>query len=375
MKKFMRAAVAASAVAGLSLIGMAAPAQATTTAPTLPTGYKMLAVGCDYLNNANVWQIDPVTGSSTSLGTPSDITDPNDSTSHMNCAGQGTYNPVSKKSYYVGWNAGDTFLGLVDPTNGSSTRAANIPENGCVLATNNQGTMFQWVEPSAATNSNVVNNTMSNPNNSYVLQSVDETTGVETNIAPIEDAGATFNFSGCAMAINPVDNFLYAFSLTTTNSANTNSSREIWKIDTTTGAATDTMQFVDNSALTTHSRFCPDAMAIDTNGIAWVQDDCYGQHDGLVAVNLATGESWDMAPGTFDANHTLYPTADQITNSENAEGWFYQMSIWLVPTEESSTTTPALANTGSESGSLVAIAGLIALLGAVTLVASRRRTN
>jgi len=373
MKKLIRASLAASAVAGLTLVGMAAPAQATTTAPTLPAGYKMVAVGCDDVSNSNIWNLDPVTGAATLIGTPSDITDPNNANSHMDCAGQGTYNPVSKKSYYVGWGAGDTWLSEANLTTGATTNVQAISDNGCVLTSDNSGNLYQWVSSGAATNSSVVNNSISNPNNSNVLETVNPDTGVITNVSVIDNAGSAFtNFSDCAFAFNPVDNMIYTFSTVTTNTANTNHDREIWKIDPTTGAATDTGHFVDRTTLTSGA-FGPDSMVIDANGIAWIQDDSNTPDWGLVAVDLATGEAWNRAPGNYDTAHSLYPTADQITNSQNANGMFYQMSIWIVPTETA--VAPTLASTGSDSGSLVAFAGLIALLGAATLVASRRRTN
>lgn len=338
MKKLLRTGLVLAAFGAVVASGIA-PAQAATTAPAFPEGYALLALDCEDAYG-QLWNIDPVTGDSTPIGTPSV------SANNTDCAGQGTYDPISGTSYYVGWGD-DTLLTTVDAETGLSTAGPVINDNDCVVTAGNDGTLYEFV---------------SGPE-FLALATLDPSTGLSTIIGT--DIGT--NFSSCAAANNPADDKIYSFH-------DNGDGYDIITIDKVTGLY-NFERYVDTSALS-HA-FCADSMAVDVNGIAWVQDDCAPGY-GIVAVDLSTGEAWDMAPGFFDVGHTVYPTAEEITNSDNAEGSFYQMSMWIVPTGDAAPAmpeAPALAQTGIATTEVAAFSGIavLALIAGIGIIAVRRR--
>ncbi len=312
----------------------------------------MYAIDCDYAQNGQLWQIDPVSGDATPIGTP--VVTAN----VITCAGQGTYDAVTGTSYFIGWGDDDT-LASVDLTTGVSTDGPILAYSGCVVTAGNDGTLYE-IDRSEGSN----------------LATIDPTTGVATIIG--SSSMDTSGLTTCAIANNPVDDQLYTFRQVTIDSV---TYYQIITIDKTTGQLAY-VRDVDVSAL--GYNFRADSMAIDANGIAWIQDD--GAPDsGFTAVDLSTGEAWAMAPGTYDVGHTIYPTADQITNSQNSEGNFYQMSIWIVPAatpEVEPTVEPTvaaenavLASTGVNDVQVGLFSGFAALavIAGLGLVAARRR--
>lgn len=338
MKKLLRTGLVLAAFGAVAASGIA-PASAATAAPTFPEGYALLAIDCEDAPG-QLWEIDPITGDSTPIGTP--VATAN----NPNCAGQGTYDPISGTSYYVGW-ADDYVLTTVDTVTGLSTDGPLINDNDCVVIAGNDGTLYEFVDGP----------------DYQALATLDRITGDATIIGT--DIGS--NYYGCAVANNPVDDKIYSFH-------SNGDGYDIITINKVTGLY-NFERYVDTSALS--HEFCADAMAVDANGIAWIQDDC-APGDGIVAVDLATGEAWDMAPGYFDVGHTVYPTADQITNDENVEGSFYQMSMWIVPTGDDTPATPeapALAETGIATTEVAAFSGIavLALIAGIGIIAVRRR--
>jgi hypothetical protein len=315
----------------------------------------MYAMDCDEAPG-QLWQIDPVTGDATPVGTPVPTAN------NFTCAGQGTYDAVTGTSYFIGWGDDDT-LASVDLATGVSTDGPILADNDCVVTAGNDGTLYE-IDRSEGSN----------------LATIDPTTGVATIIG--SSSMDTVGLKSCAMANNPVDDQLYTFRQVTIDSVVVD---QIITIDKTTGQL-DYVRDVDGSAL--GYSFCAESMAIDANGIAWVQDDCAPDY-GFTAVNLSTGEAWAMAPGTYDVGHTVYPTARQITNSQNAEGNFYQMSIWIVPAATpvvEPTTEPTVEPTAAAAPAVLASTGVngvqvglfsgfaaLAVIAGLGLVAARRR--
>jgi hypothetical protein len=340
VKKIIRAGLVLAVAGAFAAAGMA-PAQAATTPPTLPEGSVMYAIDCQD-TAGQLWIVDPVTGAATPVGTP--VATANEA----NCAGQGTYDAVSGTAYYVGWG-NNNVLTSVDLTTGLSTDVMVLDHNNCTVTAGNDGTLYEL-------------DSQNGP-----LYVIDPSNSAETPIG--EGFGVGVTVQTCAVANNPVDDEIYIFR-------NNFGTYEYGTIDKTTGLW-EYVGDVDISALT-HA-FKPDSMAIDSNGIAWIQDDG-ALESGFTAVDLSTGEAWEMAIGQFDAGHTIYPTAQEIIDNQNAEGYFYQMSIWIVPAEvpaEGPTTEPAaLASTGvngSQAGLISGVAAL-ALIAGLGLTVARRRT-
>jgi len=255
---------------------------------------------------------------------------------------------VSGTAYYVGWG-NNNVLTSVDLTTGLSTDVMVLDHNNCTVTAGNDGTLYEL-------------DSQNGP-----LYVIDPSNSSETPIG--EGFGVGVSVQSCAVANNPVDDEIYTFR-------NNFGTYEYGTIDKTTGLW-EYVGDVDISALT-HD-FRPDSMAIASNGIAWIQDDGALEY-GFTAVDLSTGEAWEMAIGQFDAGHTIYPTAQEIIDNRNAEGYFYQMSIWIVPAEvpaEGPTTEPAaLASTGgngSQAGLISGVAAL-ALIAGLGLTVARRRT-
>lgn len=349
MKKLLRAGLVLAVTGAFAAAGIV-PAQAVTPAPTLPEGAIMYAMDCDYVFG-QLWQIDPVTGDATPVGTP--VATANEIT----CAGQGTYDAVTGTSYIVGWGNADT-LTVVDVTTGLHTDGPELVDNSCIVTAGNDGTLYELARTGG---------------DYLALATIDPLTGTETVIGT--DLGSSVR--PCAVANNPVDDEIYAFR-------DNGDVLEIGTIDKASGL----FEYVRDADLSAILRdVCVDSMAVDANGIAWIQDDC-APDSGFTAVNLATGEAWAMADGNYDVGHTIYPVASQITNSQNPEGQFYQMSIWIVPAAvpaveptaeptNAPTTAPAvLASTGTNETQIGLFAGFaaFAVIAGLGLAAARRRT-
>ncbi|HLP22588.1 MAG TPA: LPXTG cell wall anchor domain-containing protein [Microbacteriaceae bacterium] len=353
MNRSIRSAIVAATTLALALAGTTSvgAANASGSAPTLPSGSTMFTVGCDALNNLSLWDYDPTNGDATLVGEPSVLPGPNPGTNFY-CGRQGGYNPVNGKAYLPVYG-GENQLAEVDLETGEFTLLGRIPSNDCVVTVDNEGVLYQ--------------NSQSGD-----LEIIDPVTLATTVV------GALPSVRNCALAINPVDDQLYGFRY---DSGIRN--YVIVKIDKSTVAELSTVP-VDMTNLTGATTFRPDSMAIDSNGIAWIQDDNYGPGCGMVAVNLATGEAWPMATGAYDRAGSLYPTASQISGNQNAEGYFYQMSVWIVPGEEptveptpeptdSTPTTVSLASTGANVAPLGTAAGVLLAAAVGVAFALRRR--
>jgi LPXTG-motif cell wall-anchored protein len=320
-----------------ALVFAASPALAVSTYPTLPAGSKLIAIDCDD-DGYQMWDMDMSTGDSTPIGTPTVL--PNGGT----CAPSGFVSPVDGKAYFIDWgNAND--LATVDLETGVSTKIATL--NGAVAVS-------CGIFADGAGNAYSVTGS--------TLYSLNLETGATTLI------GDTQLDDQCAYAINPVDGKLYWFTETGTNSA------DVYTVDLTTAAATLVTPALDLTAVGGWYNWNPDALAFDSNGIAWLQDDsCTGpQYNsgsnacGIEPINLTTGEVW--APQAWPNDKTL--TVVPSNGDSDSKGYFYTMGLLYVPAEPE----PDLPDTGMNASLIAAIGGLLAVAGVVVFVVGRRRS-
>ena len=299
----------ASAAALLCASIVSAVPASAVSAPSLPIGWTMYNVEC---NNGH--SIDSTTSQLSTVNVSTGVTTPignpatNGNSLISNCGLQGTYDIATKTSYFVNVDSrGSYYVASVNTLTGAFTNGGNSSIQ-CAVTADASGTFFGASEGDLAT--------------------VNPATGAVTSVGP-----NSTSFTDCAMAVNPVDDQIYTFSQDVTG-------LRIMKFNKTTGALSFTGQNVNESAIGVTHVVSPLAMAIDSNGIAWVLDD--NLHDasltggGLIAIRLSSGETWKIAEQLTDTNrYTDYPS-----------GAFYTRSIWLVPPAPSYTVT-FNANNGS----------------------------
>ena len=340
MKKNFALGTALTAVG--ALVFAASPALGVSTYPTLPVGSKMIAIDCDS-NAYQMWDMDMSNGDSSPIGSPTVL--PNNGS----CSGSGFVHPVDGKAYFIDWGTDDD-LATVDLETGVSTKIATL--NG---GATNSGGIF----------ADAAGNAYSIYTGS--LYSLNLQTGATTLI------GKTLLDDQSTYAINPVDGKLYWFTETGTNSA------DVYTVDLTTAVATLVTPALDLTAVGGSSNWNPDALAFDSNGIAWMQDDsCTGPRYnstnnacGISAINLTTGEVWAPQAWPNDKTLTLVPS----NGVSDTKGYFYIMGLIYVPADpELPDTDPELPDTGMNASLIAAIGGLLAVAGVVVFVVGRRRS-
>ncbi|HLP22589.1 MAG TPA: hypothetical protein VK139_00925 [Microbacteriaceae bacterium] len=299
--------------------------------------------------------MDPTTGDARSLGPPTRLVQNGVS---YHCAGQGTYNPTTGESLFVAW--GDsTWIARADLRTGNVKLLSEQPLNSCAITADASGTVFQ------------VRST------DRMLQRVDSHSG-----ATIDEVPLAAEVSWCAFAMNPRTGHLASFA-----SNGDGVRRDIVEIDPATGAVLKRTP-LRTDRLTGVSEFCPGSLAIDPNGIAWVQDDCYMPHHGIVAVDLRTGEAWPMADGVRDVERAVYSVTDRFANTGDPRGSFYQVSMWVAPTvgqlavdqgtpvaEPTAQSQPTVLAAGPSLNSALALLGLLVLVGLCVWLVSRQRRD
>jgi hypothetical protein len=231
------------------------------------------------------------------------------------CPNASAFNPADGKFYVLENNSDATITTLysVDTTSGVYTVVGTAPATMYNLMIDNEGNAFTTILS--------------------VLYSLDLTDASTTVV------GGTDMTDYC-IAVNPATNLI-------TRIAYTNG--VVSTISKTTGAITATGVTVNFP----EGKNCY-ALAIDSNGIAWMAD---GERPYLLfAGNLVTGNSWSIG-NVVEGSVDLAVTALMVG----------------VPTQAAA---PVLANTGANSPSTiaaVALAGLLAFAGILSVVVVRRR--
>lgn len=312
--------------------------------PALPDGWVMYAADCnDY--EGQLYSIDVATGVATAIG---------EGNTGVPCPYQGHYDPKTGNTYLPGAiNGGiEYYTATVNVETGVITKLPGATDTvDGALTGDADGNMYFITPTGGGTGVDVTK--------------VDPITGdpIPGSVVSITFAA---NYNHYAFAYNPTDGKFYTLDW---------DNNEFLTIDPTAATVTRTGVFIDTTK-TIDGTPNPYSLAIDSNGIAWVQDDRY-QDPGLslAAVDLATGETWRM----FDlaVNETLYPNND-----------FYVFSMWLMPAESSDTDSDsesetesgtdeeaALPETGSEISGLTAIVGFMAIVAGAGAIAARRLTK
>lgn len=340
-KQLIRTTLAAVVLCTSVLV--ASPANAISSPPSLPNGWTMYSLDCDS-HGGQLSSVNVATGETTPIGDPTALG--NDS----ECAAQGTYLSATNSSYVKNDAAAGGKLAQVNVDSGKITNIA--PTDAYALTSDAAGTVYSSIW------------SLTNPQE-FGLVTVNLTTGATSFVDTTNTYRAPYNL---AIAVNPVDDKIYMFTRDTAS----NSPLRIVTVNKATGELVETNKVVDESASGLNRQASPGSMAIDSNGIAWIEDDNYGAIGGLIAVNLATGEAWNMSDKFFNA--TLYPSSS----------YYYTMSIWLVPPAgggngenggNASRESGSLANTGFGGAPFLASGVLISLVGGALLLRARRQKN
>ena len=359
--KFLVSAVVTMFLATASAVVSPTASSAADPAPTLPVGWTMYAVDCED-QTGQLYTVDTTTGITTAVG---DAATNGNFDAGQSCAAQGSYNPVTQMPYFLNWGCGGVpdYLASADVVSGKFTNVGTIIDD---LPSGNQWESAVTFDAAG---------TLFALNKSNKLSTINLQTGAATEIAsaPALPSG----FRKYAMAVNPADGEIYGF-VRNNQTDNGNTNLEIVTLSKTTGVMTRTGKYVDETSTgLNRTNANPSAMAVDSNGIAWVRDDgSPNSGTGLIAVDLATGATWTATEGLY--NSTLYPDSFNTPPSPYS---FYSMSIWLVPGSSPEPPAPpapptpaenTLAKTGSVDAMFIPGAVLLVLLGGAAIALRRR---
>lgn len=322
------------------------PAHAVNASqPSLPSDWTLYTISCTNNNELPVqlYSLNASNGVAAAIGDAAT----NGNATSARCLYQGTFDPVTKTSYFYGYPASSSddgsFLASMDVSTGQATRKVQLTIDQAVTA-DSSGTLYSTI-----TGSDYL----------HGLVTINLATGEKT---PVGSATLPNDLNTRALAVNPKDGKIYTFTR-----PGYTGPLNIVTIDKSTGALTDSQKDVafGGSGQPTQTP-SPNAMAIDSNGIAWIVDLNISNDGGLIAVDLSTGESWVVSANIAFPNAPL--------------GGLTTQSLWLVgpdvPAPPAPTpATPELASTGSPLLLLPLWfgAGLV-LAGAGLWLLPRRRT-
>lgn len=301
--------IAAIGVAA-ALTFVASPAHA---APTLPEGEWLLAASCDSdLPAAEVFHVDPATGTSTAIGTGD---------TDFVCSYQGAWDVTTSTYYGVIWDDSTAELVTWDLTTGDATKVGDI------LAGDTAVFPYSFV---------IGLDGKAYFNEYDDLYSLDLATGSATFLGELD--GITDDAYG--FAVDPRTGLLYLLQ----------ENGDLFQIDPVAVTATYVASWTF-STVGTNSW----GLAIDSAGTAWVVE--FPGEDNYTAL-------WSTPLATFGVDPVLSGNLVDGATGESFSGWWVAL-IFPAP-------APQLAATGFDATPIAVAGGMLALAGLV-LVASRRR--
>lgn len=303
------------------VVGGVVPSHATE-APTLPEDQHLVVVDCGSFQG-QLWNVDSTNGNALPVGSQPDVGE--------SCGGGAHFNPVDGKSYVIMYTSGGTSLYTYDTSTGNAAFIARISgaiDGGRSLVITNSGDAYfhSVLEPFSPRSG---------------LYSLDLATGVTTLVG---DMG--FNIQ--AIAYNPVDDTIYAFSRTESDVYTVNRSNGESTLD-----ADNPLTFPDSTACLAPPVFSfqLDMVAFDSAGNLWIHSEACTTGELSVA-NFDTGVVYFRGQFT-DVSRAKY------TNSPDYN--FYAPTI-LITTDVDNASSENLALTGPNAVSGEGVMGLGACL-------------